>query len=111
MEKIIVYILKPRNNIQCEILYIDNELEYSMYNLREKYLNYKPKSHQVQMEESKKIDNKLISNRFFNLYSLHMERSNDLQMLCKLRRIWLYIVMYIYIRDSYELENVGYGAK
>lgn len=43
-----------------------------MYKLREEYLNYKPKEHQLQMQQIKKIDNKVISNRFFNSYSLHI---------------------------------------
>ncbi|MEG2246555.1 MAG: helix-turn-helix transcriptional regulator [Romboutsia sp.] len=106
-----------KNDGQCEILYIDNELEHSMYELRETYLNYKPKVHQMKMEESKKIDNKVIANRFFNSYSLHMERANDLNMLCKLRKydmtgfrnMVIHCYAYwkgIYVRDSYELENV-----
>ena len=37
------------------------------------------------MQQTKKIDNKVISNRFFNSYSLHMERANDLETLCRLR--------------------------
>ena len=57
-----------------------------MYELREEYLNYKPKVHQLQMQQTKKIDNKVISNRFFNSYSLHMERANDLETLCRLRK-------------------------
>jgi hypothetical protein len=71
-----------------------------MYDLREQYLNYKPKSYQLQIVETKKNDTRVISNRFFNSYSLHMERANDLQTLCKLRKydmtgleIWLYIAM------------------
>ncbi|MGL5714518.1 MAG: hypothetical protein ACRCX2_15975, partial [Paraclostridium sp.] len=106
-----------KNEGQCEILYIDNELEYSMYELREQYLNYKPKVHQMKIEESKKIDNKVITNRFFNSYSLHMERANDLNTLCKLRNydmtgfrnMVIHCYAYwkgIYVRDSYELENV-----
>jgi len=106
-----------KNDGQCEILYIDNELEYSMYELREKYLNYKPKVHQMKMEESKKIDNKVISNRFFNSYSLHMERANDLNTLCRIRKydmtgfrnMVIHCYAYwkgIYVRDSFELENV-----
>lgn len=106
-----------KNAGQCEILYIDNELEHSMYELRETYLNYKPKEHQVKIQEAKKNDNKVISNRFFNSYSLHMERANDLNMLCKLRKydmtgfrnMVIHCYAYwkgIYVRDSYELENV-----
>ena len=88
-----------------------------MYELREEYLNYKPKVHQLQMQETKKIDNKVISNRFFNSYSLHMERANDLETLCRLRKydmkgyrnMALHCYVYwkeIYIRDTYNIENI-----
>ena len=96
---------------------IDNDVEYSMYELREEYLNYKPKVHQLQMQQTKKIDNKVISNRFFNSYSLHMERANDLETLCRLRKyemtgyrnMAVHCYAYwkgIYVRDNYELENI-----
>ena len=109
--------INSKNEANCEVLYIDNELEYSMYDLREQYLNYKPKAYQLQTQETKKVDSRVISNRFFNSYSLHMERANDLQTLCKLRKydmtgfrnMAIHCYAYwkgIYVRDSYELENV-----
>ena len=109
--------INSRCDSDCKVLYIDNDLEYSMYELREEYLNYKPKVHQLQMQQTKKIDNKVISNRFFNSYSLHMERANDLETLCRLRKydmtgyrnMALHCYAYwkgIYIRDSYDLENI-----
>lgn len=101
----------------CKVLYIDNDIEYSMYELREEYLDYKPKTHQLEMQQTKKVDNRVISNRFFNAYSLHMERANDLEALCRLRKfdmtgyrnMAIHCYAYwkgIYVRDSYELENV-----
>ncbi len=109
--------INSKNEANCEVLYIDNELEYSMYDLREQYLNYKPKAYQLQVQETKKVDSRVISNRFFNSYSLHMERANDLQTLCKLRKydmtgfrnMLVHCFAYwkgIYIRDTSELENV-----
>ncbi len=109
--------VNSKSDTDCKVLYIDNDVEYSMYELREEYLNYKPKLHQLQMQQTKKIDNKVISNRFFNSYSLHMERANDLETLCRLRKyemtgyrnMAIHCFAYwkgIYIRDSYELENV-----
>jgi hypothetical protein len=108
--------INSKNNSSCSVLVIHNNVEYSMYDLREQYLNYKPKAYQLQMQETKKIDNKIISNRFFNSYSLHMERANDLHMLCRLRKfdmtgyrnMVIHCYAYwkgIYIRDSYELEK------
>ena len=108
--------INSRCDANCEVLYIDNDIEYSMYELREEYLNYKPKTYQLQMQQTKNIDNKVICNRFFNSYSLHMERANDLETLCKLRNyemtgyrnMVIHCFAYwkgIYIRDNYELEN------
>lgn len=57
-------------------------MELSIYDLREKCLNYKPKTRQLQIDETKKIDTKFISNRF----SLHMERTNNLDVLCRFRK-------------------------
>ena len=69
------------------------------------------------MQQTKKIDNKVICNKFFNSYSLHMERANDLETLCRLRNyditghrnMVIHCFAYwkgIYVRDSYELENI-----
>ena len=109
--------INSKCDANCEVLYIDNDVEYSMYELREEYLNYKPKTHQLKMQQTKKIDNKVISNRFFNSYSLHMERANDLETLCRLRKyemtgyrnMAVHCFAYwkgIYVRDNYELENI-----
>ena len=109
--------INSRSDSDCKVLYIDNHLEYSMYELREEYLNYKPRVHQLQMHQTKKIDSKVISNKFFNSYSLHMERANDLETLCRLRKydmtgyrnMALHCYAYwkgIYIRDDYDLENM-----
>ena len=109
--------INSKSDTDCKVLYIDNDVEYSMYELREEYLNYKPKTHQLQMQQTKKIDNKVISNRFFNSYSLHMERANDLETLCRLRKyemtgyrnMAVHCFAYwkgIYVRDNYELENI-----
>ena len=109
--------INSKCDTNCEVLYIDNDVEYSMYELREEYLNYAPRTHQLQMQQVKKIDNKVISNRFFNSYSLHMERANDLETLCRLREynmtgyrnMAVHCYAYwkgIYIRDNYELENI-----
>lgn len=107
--------LNTKSNTECEVLYIDNELEYSMYDLREKYLNYKPK--QLQFQEAKiiKTNNRVISNKFFNSYSLHITRVEDLETLCKLRNydvkgyrnMLVHCYTYwkgIYTRDIVDLE-------
>lgn len=108
--------INSKNQVNCKVLYIDDDLEYSMYELREQYLNYRPKSYQLQMQDTKVVENKVVSNRFFNSYSLHMQRANDLQTLCRLRKfdmkgyrnMAIHCYAYwkgIYVRDQYELEK------
>lgn len=77
--------INSKNNKECKTIFIENDLEYSMYNLREKYLGYKPK--QLEFQETKqKTNNKVINNKFFNSYSLHMARAEDMETLCRIRR-------------------------
>ncbi|OXX82585.1 replication protein [Paraclostridium benzoelyticum] len=108
--------INSKNQVNCKVLYIDDDLEYSMYDLREQYLHYRPKSYQLQMQNTKVVENKVVSNRFFNSYSLHMQRANDLQTLCRLRHfemkgyrnMAIHCYAYwkgIYVRDQYELEK------
>ena len=83
--------INSKNNQKCRVLYVDEKLQYNMYDLREKYLHYKTKSQQLEFIQTKKsTSNKVIINNFFNSYSLHMERSMDLLKLCKLRNYDLY---------------------
>lgn len=78
--------INSRNGSECKILYIDNETTYSMYDLRQTYLNYKPKTTQIKMLEVKSTPTaKVISNKFFTSYSLHLARIEDIETLCKLR--------------------------
>lgn len=79
--------INSKNNSICKILMIDDNIEYSMYQLREEYLNYKAKPKQLEFQETKsKKNSKVINNKFFNSYSLHMARAEDLEILCKMRR-------------------------
>lgn len=109
--------INSKENVLCKVLVINEDIEYSMYDLREKYLNYSI-SKQLQFQEVKtlKKKTKVINNKFFNSYSLHMARMEDIQMLCKLRNydvkgyrnmiIHCYAYwMGIYVRDIDELEN------
>ena len=109
--------INSKNNATCRALMIDNSTEYSMYDLREEYLNYKPKAKQLEFVEAKKsTSNKVIANSFFNAYSLHMTRSSDILKLCNLRNynvkgyrnMILHCFAYwkgIYIRDEEELAK------
>ena len=107
--------INSRSKTACKVLYSE-EIEYSMYDLREQYLNYKPKSHQLKLQQAKNTDKKVIYNKFFNSYSLHMARAEDLETLCKLRKydvkghrnMIIHCFAYwkgIYIRDEFELQN------
>lgn len=107
--------INTRSKTECEVLYSEF-IEYSMYDLREKYLNYKSKSKQLKIQQTKNTDKKVIYNRFFNSYSLHMARAEDMETLCKLRKydvkgyrnMIIHCYAYwkgIYIRDEFELES------
>lgn len=102
--------INSKNGRECKIVYSDDNLEYSMYDLREKYLKYKKL-------EPKKEGKKVIVNSFFNSYSLHSTRAYDLETLCSLRsydlkdyrNMIIHCYAYwkgIYIRDIQELEEV-----
>lgn len=105
--------INSRNNAKSRVLYIDDSIEYSMFDIKENYLNKYKKN---QVHRAKREHNKLINNLFFNSYSLHISRSNDILKLCKLRNynvkgyrnMILHCYAYwqgIYIRDNEELEN------
>lgn len=78
--------INSKNKAICEVIYIDNKITYSMYDLREQYLNYKGKSKQLEFIQVKKNKSKVINNAFFNSYSLHMDRAVDLITLVKIRK-------------------------
>jgi DNA-binding CsgD family transcriptional regulator len=111
--------INSRSNAECKILSIDDDIEYSMYDLREKYLDYKPKAYQLkihQVKEAASKSKKCINNKFFNSYSLHYARIEDIKTLCELRdyeveyhrNFILHCYAYwegIYTRDPEELKN------
>lgn len=107
--------INSKDNSECKILYINNDITYSMYELREQYLQYKPKQLQFQEAKTSVKKTKVISNKFFNSYSLHMARIEDIETLCKLRNynmqgyrnMILHCYAYwkgIYTRNIEELE-------
>ena len=76
----------PKSNTLTEVLFVNEELKYSMRDLRTEYLNYKPKKYKKATKSStKEVRKKVVSNAFFNSYSLHMERAEDLYSLCYAR--------------------------
>lgn len=108
--------LNSKNNALCEVIEINDDIEYSMYELREEFLKYKPKQLQFQESKTKTKKSKVISNKFFNSYSLHTLRIQDIETLCELRgynlkgyrNMILHCYAYwkgIYTRDIEELEK------
>ena len=109
--------LNSKENALCKVIEVHDDIEYSMYDLREQYLNYSI-SKQLQFQEAKTVKKKtkVINNKFFNSYSLHMARVEDIETLCKLRgynmkgyrNMIIHCYAYwkgIYVRDIDELEN------
>ena len=116
--------INSKNRTECTVINIENDLIYSMYELREEYLEYTPRETQVKWfiedehtKETKKDKPKVIKNKFFNSYSLHMARAEDIETLCKLREYDMHgcrnmtIHCYAYwkgiiVRNEYELAEL-----
>lgn len=106
--------INSKNKSECKVLWKDDKLEYSMVDLRETYLHDKYKK---TIAKAKRSNSKVIANVFFNSYSLHMARAEDLETLVNLRNgnmksyrnMALHCYAYwrgIYIRNSEELKEV-----
>ncbi len=79
--------INSRNNVECKVMIVNDKITYSMYDLREKYLKWKPKAFKV-VEVENKINNKKVKSKvlqFFTSYTLHIARAEDILTLCKLR--------------------------
>lgn len=80
--------INSRNNVECKVMIVNDKITYSMYDLREKYLKWKPKAFRV-VEVENKINNKKVKSKvlqFFTSYTLHIARAEDILTLCKLRK-------------------------
>ncbi len=109
--------INSRNGALCKILYMDNDLIYSMYDLREEFLGYNKESNQRKKGKNKKGKKAKITN-FFTSYSLHLARVDDIETLCQLRNwdmkgyrnkvlhCWIYWSG-IYVRDLAQLEKIA----
>ncbi|MGL4742077.1 MAG: DNA-binding response regulator [Sarcina sp.] len=76
--------LNSRNNAECKVMIVNDEITYSMYDLRETYLKWKPKVFkEIKVKENKKEFKVL---QFFTSYTLHMARAEDILTICKLRK-------------------------
>ena len=86
--------INSKNGAVCEVVNINSDLIYSMYSLREEYLDYHPRTTQTKWftedentkeQKTEKSESKVVKNKFFNSYSLHITRAKDIETLCKLR--------------------------
>lgn len=111
--------INSKNSSECKVTVINDDVEYSMYDLREEYLNYSStKGYQLEFEQTKRNKQKKqrTISRLFNSYTLHLARVEDIETLCKLRdydikgyrNFILHCYGYwkgIYTRDIGELEK------
>lgn len=72
--------INSKNGVVCEVLE-DNDIRYSMYELRENYLNYRKKD--KPKANTKKSKGKV--NKLFNSYTLHLARAEDIKTIARLR--------------------------
>ncbi len=80
--------INSRNNAECKVMILNDKVTYSMYDLREEYLKWKPKAFK-EIEVENKVNNKKIKSKvlqFFTSYTLHIARAEDILTLCKLRK-------------------------
>ena len=79
--------INSKNGAKCEVVFISKEEPYTMYELRERYLGYKPKRFK-EIEVEHKINNKTVKSKvinYFTSYTLHIVRADDILTLCRLR--------------------------
>lgn len=108
--------INSKNNAECKVVYINEHKEHSMYHLREKFLGYKPKEVQLEFQQVKKFkQEKQVVINYFNTYSLHKARCEDILKIVELRNynvvgyrnFIIHCYTYwegLYTRDIEELE-------
>lgn len=78
--------INSRNDAICKIVRKNDNLKYSMYELRDQYLNYKEnKQTKIIKTQEVKTKKEFIVRNIYNSYSLHITRAEDITTLCKLR--------------------------
>lgn len=104
--------INSRSNEKAIVLYEDLNIEYSMKELKEEYIATDKKIYKY-----KKEYNKMISNVFFNSYSLHYKRLEDLKALAIMRdynlkgfrNTFVHLFVYwqgLYTRDLDKLKEL-----
>lgn len=79
------YTYNSKNNALCETVVYEEENIYSMYDLRERYLNWSHRKNNINAAVKTKAEDRKIKN-LYNSYSLHMARAMDILKLVELRK-------------------------
>lgn len=77
--------INSKNNLKCELMVLEKENIYSLYDLREEYLNWSNRHKKIYVKKEK-YNNKNNTINLFNSYTLHLGRSEDITKLVKLRK-------------------------
>ena len=77
--------INSKNNSKCELMVLEKENIYSLYDLREEYLNWSNR-HKKNYVKKEIDNNKNNTINFFNSYTLHLRRAEDITKLVKLRK-------------------------
>ena len=80
--------LNSRNNAECKVMIVNEKITYSMYDLRETYLKWKPKVFKEEVVRET-LNNEVKEYKilhFFTSYTLHIARAEDILTICKLRK-------------------------
>lgn len=113
--------INSRNNTECKVMILNDKITYSMYDLREEYLKWKPRVFK-EVEIESKVNNKKVKSKvvqFFTSYTLHIARADDILTLCKLRNYkvtgYRNMILHCYAywlgvthRDQEELSKLVY---
>ena len=79
--------MNSRNGAECKVMIVNDSITYSMYDLREKYLKWKPRVIRQEVIKEvinkRKVEHKVL--HYFTSYSLHLARTEDRLNLCRLR--------------------------
>ncbi|MGL5412197.1 hypothetical protein [Cetobacterium sp.] len=77
----LVETINSKNGRICSTVLVNN-YTYSMYDLLDEYIN-KPR---IKEKKNFKNNTKVVTNKFFNSYSLHLARLDDIVKLCEIRK-------------------------
>lgn len=106
--------INSKTNTECYMYVYEKENIYSMYDLREQYLNWSNRHKKNYLSQNKSTSN---VKRYYNSYTLHLARAKDIVTLVKLRNgrvtgyrnFIIHCYAYwkgIYTRNEIELKEI-----